>query len=287
MYTAYDTELNRSVTFRRFNTDADNFHNELWLNDFSDVVRDISRIIHPNILNILDAGVDDEGPFVVTAHIEGERLSLLLKKEGGMSLAEIYSFTRQCLDALLAAEEYGYFHHALSPSSIVASVKPSGDYHYTLMDLGHSKLLPLIASGDSMALSKTLDPALMAPEIFDGKPCGIRSTLYMFGQLVYWVVAGGHPLAGLSRDLAHAKHQAGEIPYIRAYRPELPEAFRRWIYWLIEPDMSLRPQSVKQALDKLPSFEAATTEPILPQPMRIDAAGLIPSYQANESIPKG
>lgn len=278
VYKALDTQLNRHVALRRFNTDLLNCSDDLWLNEFRDIVSDLSRINHPNVLSIFDADVDEIGPYLVTAHVEGDRLSLLLKKDGGMTIKEIYSFTRQCLNALQAAEGLGYYHHALSPSSVIASPRPSGGYHYTLMDLGHSKLLPLAACDDSLALSKTLDPALMAPEVYEGNPSGIRSTLYMFGQLIYWLIVGGHPFAGLSLDLAHAKHKAGEIPYIRAYRSDVSEAFRRWIYWLIEPDVALRPESVMKAIKKLPSFEDAIAEAKLPQPMRIDAQGVIPSY---------
>ena len=118
----------------------------------------------------------------------------------------------------------------------------------------------------------------MAPEIFDGQPDGVRSTLYMLGQLIYWAAVGGHPLAGLSLELAHAKHQAGEIPYLRAYRADIPEVFRQWIYWLIEPDPQKRPKSVMEAIDALPSMDEATTAPALPQPIRMDAEGMSPSY---------
>lgn len=279
VFEAFDTELNRQVAFRRFDTTAENIADADWRDHFFDVVSDLSRISHTNILSVLDAGIDETSPYLVTAHVEGLRLSQVMKREGQMNIAELYSLTRQCLDALQATEEYGYYHHALSPSSVVAVPKVSGGYHYMLMDLGHSKLIPLVGDGDIRSLTKTLDPALMAPEVYDGTPRGIRSTLYMLGQLIYWVAAGGHPLAGLSLELAHAKHQAGEIPYLRAYRADLPEAFRQWIYWLIQPDPEARPKSVMAAIKKLPSYEAATKEPDLPQPMRMDAQALKPDYK--------
>ena len=278
VYNAYDTELNRRVALRRFDTAVDVFSDEAWQSNFYDVVSDLSRISHPNILSMLDAGIDDKGPYLVTAQVEGYHLSKVLKKEGTMALSEIYSLTEQCLNALQAAEEFGYYHHALSPSSVVGMPKASGGYHYTLLDLGHSKLIPLVSCGDTYALSKTLDPALMAPELFEGKPRGIRSTLYMLGHLIYWVTIGGHPLAGLSLELAHAKHVAGEIPYIKAYRSDLPEAFRKWIYWLIQPNPDHRPNSVKEAIVHLPTFQEATTEPSLPQPM---------SFGPPDSVSKG
>lgn len=283
VYEAYDTELNRPVALRRFDTSEENFHDEEWLKRFKEVVSDLSGISHSNILSVFDAGVDEKGPYLVTAHVEGLRLSQILKQKEQMSLRGIYDLTTQILDALQAAESAGYYHHALCPSSIIGTPKPSGGYHYTLMDLGHSKLIPLVAGGDALALSKTLDPALMAPEIFEGNPDGVRSTLYMLGQLIYWVAVGGHPLAGLPLELAHAKHQAGEIPYLRAYRADIPEVFRQWIYWLIESDPKKRPVSIMAAIDALPSFEQATTAPSLPQPIRMGAEDMSPDYQDEQS----
>lgn len=276
VYEAFDVELNRQVAFRRFNTSTENSRNAEWCQRFFDVVRDLSSINHPNILSVFDAGIDGVGPYLVTAHVEGLRLSQLMKMSGQMSLEGVYSLAHQALDALQAAEQYGYFHHALCPSSVIASPKVSGGYHYTMMDLGHSKLIPLVSSEGDIALSKTLDPALMAPEIYEGRPDGMRSTLYMLGQLIYWVAAGGHPMAGFSLALAHAKHKAGEIPFLNSYRADFPEAFRKWLYWLIEPDPLKRPGSVLDAIKYFPTYEEATTQPVLPQPMRMEAGNLKP-----------
>ncbi|MEO1855936.1 MAG: serine/threonine-protein kinase [Rubritalea sp.] len=279
VYKAFDAELNRQVALRRFDTSEENFHDEEWCKRFSDVVSDLSRINHANILSVLDSGIDEDGPYLVTAHVEGLRLSQLMQQTGQMELKELYCLASQSLDALQAAEEYGYFHHALCPTSVIAITKPAGGYHYTLMDLGHSKLIPLVSSEGEVGLSKTLDPALMAPELFEGKPEGIRSTLYMLGQMLYWLATGGHPLAGLSLELAHAKHKAGEIPFLRSYRADFPEAFRQWIYWLIQPEASKRPGAVIDAIKQFPTFQQATTQPVLPQPVRMDAKALRPDYK--------
>ena len=124
VFKAYDTELNRPVALRRFDTEEENYQDEGWLQRFNDVVSDLSQISHANILSVLDAGVDEEGPYLVTAQVEGLRISQILKQEGEMSLAGLYELTTQCLDALHAAENAGYYHHALCPSSVVG--QPQG-----------------------------------------------------------------------------------------------------------------------------------------------------------------
>ncbi len=269
------------VAFRRFVVSANPELEACWEKDYFDVLSDLKRIEHPNILKVLDSGIDDEGPFMVTEQVEGLRLSQVLRQDGHISLAEAHSMVEQCLSALLEAEDYGYYHHALSPSSVLAAANEDGTYKYILVDLGHSKLIPLLSDEGSEALSKVMDPALLAPEIYVGQPEGVRSTLYMFGQLVYWVLAGGHPLAGLSMAMAHAKHNAGEIPDLRSYRPDVPDVFRLWLMRLIEPNPMARPASIQEALDNLPSREYATCAPAMPQPVRMDADAMRPTYDAD------
>lgn len=126
-------------------------------------------------------------------------------------------------------------------------------YHFRLMDLGHSRLIPLLGGADVM--SKSLDPALMAPEVYEGNPAGAQSSLYMLGQMIYWVCAGGHPLAGLSLATANAKHKAGEMPHLRGYRADIPDSLVRWIYYLIQPDVKARLRNFREARFLLPSFE--------------------------------
>lgn len=277
VYHAFDNELGRMVAFRRFDAYSYLFTDPQWQTRYYEVVGDLCRINHGNILSVFDAGIDELGPYLVTALVEGDRLSKIMNGEG-LELSVLHSLAKQGIEALQAAEEYGFYHHALCPSSILGTKKLSGGYHFTLMDLGHSKLIPLLRGGDAAALSATLDSALMAPEVYDGKPQGIRSSLYMIGQLLYWAAVGGHPLAGLPLALARAKHGAGEIPFLRAYRSELPENFRRWIYWLIEPEPADRPMSAAVALSQLPSLESVLEVPTVPQPMAFDADATVPDY---------
>ncbi|WP_018970301.1 serine/threonine protein kinase [Rubritalea marina] len=279
VYAADSLTTGDPVAFRRFAVVENPEEETSWEKDFHDVISDLKRIEHPNILKVLDAGVDEDGPYMVTEHLEGLSLSQVMRQEGHVSLSAAYLMVQQCLSALSVAEEYGYFHHALSPSSVMAAPHEDGSYTYTLVDLGHSKLIPLLSSQGVGALSKVMDPALLAPEIYVGQPEGVRSTLYMFGQLVYWVLAGGHPLAGLDLAMAHAKHNAGEIPDLRSYRPDIPDAFRLWLMRLIEPNPMARPDSVQSALASLPAFEVATSAPSMPQPIRMDAAAMQPNYE--------
>ncbi|SHI46944.1 Serine/threonine protein kinase [Rubritalea squalenifaciens DSM 18772] len=279
VYEAYDTQQNKSVILRRFDVPEEEYQNNRWRSEYLTITNDLKRIKHPNILEVLDSDFDEEGPFIVTDQAPGIRLSKMMPGQGtGIPLKAIYHLASQMLDAYQVAMSFGFYHYALSPSSILGYEHQDNEYHFTLMDLGHSKLIPLIANNSNDALAKTLDPALLAPEVYEGNPQGIQSSLYMLGQLLYWVSAGGHPLAGLSLRTAHAKHKAGEMPYLKGYRADMPDNFRKWIYRLIEPNPDRRPESIIEARMLMPASDEVNAEIFRPQPRKMDRRDAEPDY---------
>lgn len=279
IYEAYDTELNKPVVLRRFDIPDEEYQSQRWRTDFFSITGDLQRIKHPNILAVLDSDFDEEGPYIITEQAPGIRLSKMMPKQGvGIPLEAVYQLASQMLDAYQVAMSFGFYHYALSPSSVLGYEKHEGDYHFTLMDLGHSKLIPLLNNKSSDSIAKTLDPALLAPEVYEGKPLGIQSSLYMLGHLLYWVSAGGHPLAGLSLRTAHAKHKAGEMPYLKGYRADMPDNFRKWIYRLIEPNPERRPESIIEARLLMPGSDEVEADTFRPQPRKMDRRDAEPDY---------
>jgi len=273
VHEARDTKTGKRVTIRRFDVAPAKFENQSVRSEFFNTTGDLCRMNHPNILKALDSGIDDRGAYLVTEMASGLHLSKLMKSPGkGLPMNAAYQLAVQMLGAYEEAASYGFYHYALSPSSVLGTEMEDGSFHFKLIDLGLSRLQPLLSGGDE-AIADQLDPALMASEVYEGKPEGAKSSLYMLGQLLYWVCAGGHPMAGLSLATANAKHKAGEIPFLRGYRADLPEIFRKWIYYLIQPDLSLRLRSISEARLLIPSFKdfQESVRVLLPRKMELDS----------------
>jgi len=254
VYKAKDSVLGRHVALRRFpenELDVENLSEE-WKDSFMGLICGLSGISHTNIMQMIDGGIDDEGPFLVSAFVEGKGLAELAYGDtDDFGAVDAYDLASQVLDALIVAESLGFNHYSMSPTSIIAQPKATGGYSYILTDLGHSKLLPMIFGGEE-AVKKTQIPALMAPELYEEKPAGASTSLFILGQLIYWMLAKGHPYCDLSAEEVYHKYKEGKLDSILKYRMEVPKEFVSWLKRMIKPLPEDRFPSLEIALRAIP-----------------------------------
>ena len=253
VHEAQDSMLSRKVAVRRFpdhNLELDSLSDE-WKSEFMSLVGGLSRLSHANLLRMIDGGIDAEGPFLVTAYIEGKSLSDLAYG-GDFTVVDAYELAPQVIEALLMAEQEGFYHLALSPTSIIAQPRHTRGYTYVLTDLGHSKLLPLI-HGTEKAITMTQIPALLAPEMYEGAHAGVQTSQFILGHLIYWMLAGGHPFGEISVEEAYQRHKAGDLESIVNYRDEVPAEFSRWLGRLMKPNPADRFEDLHAAMSALPN----------------------------------
>ncbi len=252
VYEALDKMLERKVALRCFNV-SKGVDKAFYSDKFFQLIGELSRINHTGVLSIIDAGIDDNhGPYVVSPILSGKSASDFLSEDPrGISLIHAYQLLRQLLMTLNDVMSQGFYFYAMSANSVTAQVKPTGGYNHIVTDLGHSQLIPLL-EGKTVKHTHSLDPALIAPELYEGHAKGSVSTIYLLGHLSYWLLAGGHPLSELDLPTAYAKHKVGEIPPLSGYRSDLPEDFLQWHKRFIMPDPQHRYQSLDEALQHMP-----------------------------------
>lgn len=278
VHEAQDTMLDRKVAMRRFPKhilDLNSLSDD-WKNQFMEVVGGLSRVSHPNILRMIDGGIDEQGPYLISILVEGLSLTEL-SQSNAFDVADAYDLARQVLESLLIAKEEGFFHLALSPTSVIATKKGKGGYNFTLTDLGHSKLLPLIY-GTDRAISMTQTPALVAPELYEGKPQGEKTVQFILGQLIYWILAKGHPYGQLSTEEAYLKYKEGQLESLVNYRMEVPQDLLNWLSVVMRADPDQRFADIASALQALPPsparfFAKKVSKP--PTPIRPEDLGSI------------
>lgn len=251
VYEAEDTTLGRKVALRRFFAQTKATDLAEYKADFENVARSLSALQHPNLLRVYDAGVDNDGAYIISQLLSGETLQENIKN-GPLPILEAQDLALQMLDALSTAHNEGFVHGAITPGSILMTPRARGGYLYVILDMGLSRLAPLIQGKDSF-LSIMADPAILAPELFDGGIAEERADLYMLGQIVYMCIAGGHPFGGVGAVEAEILHKNG-LPSLLNYNPDVPEDFLRWIEHLTQVDPANRPESAVEALNSLPKF---------------------------------
>ncbi|MFY0523607.1 protein kinase domain-containing protein [Archangium gephyra] len=212
-----------------------------------------SRLGHPNIIEVLDFNtLEDGAPFLVMEYLQGQSLARRLKK-GRLSLEEIFDITRQIGAALQAAHRAGVVHRDLKPDNVFLIPNETGGAgeRVKLLDFGISKILDsqTLQTQDSVLLGT---PRYMAPEQAMGKNREVdaRSDLFSLGCLVYEMLAGKGPFAGLSLPefIYRIVHEAPE-----PLAPRAPEAPAH-VVEAVERALSKRPD------DRQPDVDTFITE---------------------------
>ena len=86
---------------------------------FLNEARAANAIRHPNIIEILDSGMREDGvPYLVMELLEGESLGARIRRLGPLPLAEVIDFTLQTASALGAAHKKGIVHRDLKPDNL-------------------------------------------------------------------------------------------------------------------------------------------------------------------------
>jgi serine/threonine-protein kinase len=163
---------------------------------FSREIELLSRLNHPHIVTLLDAGRDAGGlSFMALEFIDGVTLRRALK-HWDLSLCELTRVMRQVAAALAEAHDAEIVHRDLKLDNIMVSRKAGGDIHATILDFGvarplSSEYLELTGEG-----SVPGTPDIVAPELVDGAPPSPRSDLYSLGIVFYTVLSGSPPFSG-------------------------------------------------------------------------------------------
>jgi serine/threonine-protein kinase len=171
-----------------------------------------SRLNHPNIVSIIDFGVDtgagDDAPghhvghgesysrdavlFLAMEFVPGRNLATMAAQEGGMAPLRVAQLMVQTLDALSAAHQMGIVHRDLKPDNIMVARSGLGD-HVKVADFGIAKVLQgtsLNLTGEGFVCGT---PGFMAPEQIRGEELDPRADLYAVGCVLYELLAGRPP----------------------------------------------------------------------------------------------
>jgi eukaryotic-like serine/threonine-protein kinase len=210
LFEAYDLILKRRISLR-VNFYADPAVRAWFLRE----AEALSRLDHPAIRHVYDAGIIGDLAYRVGNWIEGEGLQQALHR-GPRPIPMVHALARDILSALEHAHGYGIIVRRIVPPSVLLSTAGRA----TVTDLRFcSYTLPAIPPG-------TIPTALgyMAPEVRDGSVGDATSDVYTAGALLYIAVTGQEPPldpAALRRptELRPACTKAMERIILRAMQP--------------------------------------------------------------------
>ena len=156
--------------------------------------RTLARLHHPNIVEVITAGVTSDDlrlPYYVMERLNGQSLRLILEKKGQLELAHAYHIGIDLLDALDHAHDKGVIHRDVKPDNIFLHRTMAGATVTKLLDFGIVSMLDGGTRETGGRFLGTLRYA--APEQLRGEKPTPKTDVYSAALVIYEIVAGRGP----------------------------------------------------------------------------------------------
>jgi serine/threonine-protein kinase len=226
--------------------------------------RAAARLNHPNVVQVYDAGIADETPYIIMELVEGEGLGRRIKRQGKLQALEAVDILIGATRGLAAAHERGLIHRDIKPDNILIS----SDGTPKLADFGLTKDLTAAASDMTLAGHLLGTPNYMSPEACSGSPLDSRSDLYSLGVTLFLAVTGRLPFKATSLHGLLLEHLTKKPPDPCSIEPSIPKSLEALILRLLEKDPESRFPTAQRLVDEFVFIRddcaADTSAPPLP-----------------------
>jgi serine/threonine-protein kinase len=194
---AFDTRLERYVAVKLL---AEHLaEDSSFVSRFRREALAAARLVHPNVVQVFDFGLDDETGrnFIVMEHVDGHSCAEILRDQGALPPKEAVDILTQACRGLDYAHRNGVVHRDVKPGNLLRSHEGV----VKLADFGIAK-----AAEDS-EITKTGSvlgtAAYLSPEQARGEKAGPAADLYALGVVSYQLLTGRLPYEAASlTDLA-------------------------------------------------------------------------------------
>jgi serine/threonine protein kinase len=150
----------------------------------------LNRLRHPNIVEVSDAGMTDDGLlYIVMELLEGRSLREVLNEHGALSVEEALGIAGEIAEGLHAAHATGAIHRDLKPENVFVTRTGA----VKILDFGIAKVADLAAwtTDEGTAHGTVL---YMSPEQLQLAKLTPRSDIYALGVVTYELLLGRHPV---------------------------------------------------------------------------------------------
>ena len=248
VYKAYQPSLDRYVAIKVL--PAFFAKTPGYLERFQREAKAMARLSHPNIVEVLDYGQQDDTTYLVMTYVDGGSLSDRLGQP--LPPDTIVHWMEQIGSGLAYAHERGVVHRDIKPGNILFT----RDGRAMLTDFGIAKLReasPLTRTGTGMGT-----PEYMSPEQgVAAKGVDQRSDIYSLGVVLYQMATGNVPFRADTPFATLHQHLYTPLPPPETRNPDVTPALAAVIKKALAKQPEHRFQSVPELLYALQAAVAA------------------------------
>jgi serine/threonine-protein kinase len=213
---AFDTRLERNVAVKLL---AEHLAEDgAFVSRFRREALAAARLVHPNIVQVFDFGLDDgtHRNFIVMEFVDGPSCAEMLREHGSLPVDEAVDILAQSCRGLDYAHRHGVVHRDVKPGNLLRGREDM----VKLADFGIAKAAE---DSDITKVGSVLGTAAyLAPEQARGEAAGPASDLYALGVVAYQLLAGRLPYDAASlTDLARLQ-ESGPPPRLDELEPAVP-----------------------------------------------------------------
>ncbi len=225
-----------------------------------------ARLVHPNIVQVYDFGLDETSgrQYIVMEYVEGQSGAEILAAEGMLTIPEAVGILSQACRGLDYAHRSGVIHRDVKPGNLLRS----NDGVVKLADFGIAKALSEESSITQVG-SVLGTAAYLSPEQASGHGSNPRSDIYALGVVCYQFLSGRLPYEAQSITELALKQQREAPPLLDQLNPEVSTELAA----AVDRALELEPEARYETAEELRLALTEGARGIAPQTPATSVAG--------------
>ena len=200
----------------------------------------VAKLIHPNIVQVYDTGIDEGRHYIVMEYVEGRSGAQILQRQGPVGPEIAAEIGIQACSGLDYAHRRGIIHRDVKPGNLMVVGGPVGGGEMTvkLTDFGIARAIEQTRITQVGSVVGTA--AYLAPEQVRGEEATPATDVYALGVVIYQFLTGRLPYEGSSlAELAVRQQNEKPLPP-STYNDAVPETLGGAVLRALEGDPNRR-----------------------------------------------
>ncbi|HEX3325270.1 MAG TPA: protein kinase [Solirubrobacterales bacterium] len=206
----------------------------------------VAKLIHPNIVQVYDTGIDDGRHYIVMEYVQGRSGAQILQRQGPLDAETTAEIGAQACAGLDYAHRRGIIHRDVKPGNLMVVGGPVGGGEMTvkLTDFGIARAVEQTRITQVGSVVGTA--AYLSPEQVRGEEATPATDVYALGVVLYQFLTGRLPYEGSTlAELAVRQQNERPLPP-STYNDEVPETLGAAVLRALEGDPARRYASASE-----------------------------------------